>query len=108
MNTPSRLLTFVFASLLLTGNVFADQRPNFIVILCDDLGYGDLECYGHPHIKTPNLNALAAGGILIHRLLFCRTGLFSLASWPVDRQKSEPSRCLRLDSTSRPAKAGSS
>ena len=41
----------------------AKDRPNIVVILCDDLGYGDLECYGHPHIKTPNLNRLAEGGI---------------------------------------------
>lgn len=39
------------------------ERPNFVVILCDDLGYGDLGCFGHPHIKTPNLDRLASQGI---------------------------------------------
>ena len=38
-------------------------KPNIVVVLCDDLGYGDLECYGHPHIKTPHLNKLSQGGI---------------------------------------------
>ena len=41
----------------------ADERPNLVVVLCDDLGYGDLECYGHPHIKTPRLNGLAQSGM---------------------------------------------
>ncbi len=41
----------------------AAERPNFLVILCDDLGYGDLACYGHPSIKTPHLDKLAGEGI---------------------------------------------
>jgi len=39
-----------------------DKRPNFVIIFCDDLGYGDLACYGHPTIRTPNLDRMAAEG----------------------------------------------
>ena len=39
-----------------------DRKPNFIVIFCDDLGYGDLGCFGHPTIRTPNLDRMAAEG----------------------------------------------
>lgn len=41
----------------------ADAPPNVVIILCDDLGYGDLACYGHPHIRTPHLDQLAAEGV---------------------------------------------
>jgi len=40
-----------------------NERPNIVIALCDDLGYGDLECFGHPHIKTPHLNTLADEGM---------------------------------------------
>ena len=58
-----RVLLLLFWVFSCAQPLWGDDRPNIVVILCDDLGYGDLECYGHPHIKTPNLNELAAGGI---------------------------------------------
>ena len=38
-------------------------KPNFIIIMADDLGYGDIGCYGNKKIRTPNIDALAAGGM---------------------------------------------
>jgi arylsulfatase A len=43
-------------------------RPNFVVVLCDDLGYGDLRCQGNPDMVTPNLDRFASEGL---RLTSC-------------------------------------
>jgi arylsulfatase A-like enzyme len=47
----------------LESSYAAPRRPNILFILADDLGYGDLSCYGRPDYRTPNLDRLAAEGV---------------------------------------------
>lgn len=56
---------FVLFSVLMfvTIGVTSAKQPNIIVLLADDLGYADLSCFGSTAVKTPNLDALAAGGL---------------------------------------------
>ena len=53
---------FVISLLSVTKLLDAEERPNFILILADDMGYSDLGCYGG-EIKTPNLDRLAENGL---------------------------------------------
>lgn len=46
-----------------TATQTINEQPNIVVLLCDDLGYGDLSSFGHPIIETPNLDGLAKTGI---------------------------------------------
>lgn len=57
-------------SLLLVGcgegkadNAASSHKPNVVFIVADDLGYGDLSCYGASAIATPHMDRLAAGGL---------------------------------------------
>jgi len=49
--------------------VYSVTRPNILIVIADDLGYGDPACYGHPTHHTPNLDRLAAEGIRCRQFL---------------------------------------
>lgn len=57
------LLLFLPAGLPAQGQAPAIARPNIIFIFADDWGWGDLSCHGHPWLKTPNIDRLAAEGM---------------------------------------------
>ena len=60
----TRFALLVSVALLMTNVAEAtEKRPNIIYILADDLGYGDLGCYGQQLIKTPNIDSLAKTGM---------------------------------------------
>ena len=55
-------IVFILACLF-TVSVQAVKRPNIVLLFADDMGYGDLGCFGHPTIQTPNLDRLAGQGL---------------------------------------------
>ncbi len=86
-------MKYAIFSLALIGTLFClstnaqqtqklDSRPNIVYILADDLGYGDLGCYGQQKIETPNIDALAKKG-----MLFTQHYAFPVCA---------PSRCMLL------------
>ncbi len=57
-----KLVACLLSSFVILHSSFAKQ-PNIVIIYADDLGYGDLGCYGSPVIRTPNLDRMAAEGL---------------------------------------------
>ena len=66
MKIFSLIITQVATACLFATTCLAEDptQPNVIYILADDLGYGDLSCYGQTKFKTPNIDALAKRGML--------------------------------------------
>jgi len=63
-------LLILLGLVCLTTDLPADERPNILLILCDDLGYSDLGCYGG-EIQTPHLDRLAADGMRFTQFYNC-------------------------------------
>ena len=62
----------LFAGLLLVSVV--DAKKNIVLVMADDHGYGDTGFTGHPFVKTPNLDAIAQGGLLFNRA-YCQQAI---------------------------------
>ena len=61
-------ITFALGTGLLAVSLYGNAinkplKPNIIFILCDDMGYGDLGCYGQKYIHTPNIDRMAQEGM---------------------------------------------
>ena len=68
----------------------SDRKTNFLIILTDDLGYGDLGCFGNQTIKTPNLDRLASQGMRLTSCYGGGAGLFTFAGGIAYGAHAEP------------------
>jgi len=66
LNNPAAILAIIL-TLSAAIQCRSAERPNIVFIFADDWGWGDLGCHGHPYVKTPNIDRLAAEGTDFHR-----------------------------------------
>ncbi len=65
------LVVFLFGALCPLAAAAADRRPNVVVILADDQGWGDLSVHGNSQVRTPAIDSLARDGALFDRFFVC-------------------------------------
>lgn len=61
------IVLLVLAFLAIPSAFAANDQPNIVFLLADDMGYGDLGCYGSPIIQSPNIDKLAAQGVMLNQ-----------------------------------------
>ncbi|MEZ5361904.1 MAG: sulfatase-like hydrolase/transferase [Bryobacterales bacterium] len=71
-----------------------DTRPNIVLVMADDMGWGETSYYDHPVLKTPNLDAMAASGLRLDRF-YAGAPNCSPAFHRHDRPQQRPRRRLR-------------
>jgi arylsulfatase A-like enzyme len=59
----TKLFICIVAIVLIASDAFSQDKPNFVIIFADDMGYGDASCYGHPTIMTPHIDRMAEEGM---------------------------------------------
>ena len=65
MNFPNFIRIPIFILFSMTSvSILHAENPNIVFIFTDDQGWGDVAAYGHPDVRTPSLDALAANGML--------------------------------------------
>ena len=65
------LLSLVFVSFLAPASWSQDRKPNVLIFLSDDQGWGDLSIHGNKNLSTPNIDSLAKDGALFERFFVC-------------------------------------
>lgn len=68
-SSPATLLCIVLGLQCVDALRSPPPRPNFLIIMADDLGIGDLGCYGNTSIRTPNIDRLAEDGVRLTQYL---------------------------------------
>ena len=63
----SKLFSRIFVAMFVASSSTWATKPNVIFLLADDMGYGDLGCFGSPVIKSPNLDRLAREGMKLNQ-----------------------------------------
>ncbi|MFM7129014.1 MAG: sulfatase-like hydrolase/transferase, partial [bacterium] len=63
MSASRFAIVAIFVANLFSQVCAAAERPNIVLIYADDIGYGDLSCYGAKSVSTPNLDRLAHEGL---------------------------------------------
>ena len=69
MNSVNRLqnLLICILNLFLWPTLFAGEKPNVILVMADDQGWGDVGFRGHPHLRTPEMDRMAREGLVFER-----------------------------------------
>ena len=88
-----RSVVAVMVTFVLTENA----KPNILILLADDLGYGDLGCYGNDSVQTPNIDSIAKKGVkLTHHLATASVCTPSRAALYTGRYPVRTGRCHML------------